>query len=293
MTYRDERDALRERVETLQEDLNEAERKIAEQKANEEKQARVEVIEQRMNEARRELDGLANELERLKGAPQRPQKSNSVYVVLAASGALALAGIGAGFFLALRSAPEREMPPEPAPQKPAEVVATVPPLPPEPAPTVAPVPVPEATPPAPARTAEVSFKGRVAQSTGMGPRAGSACTLLALLEGNGGEKGRVRSLEVQCGGQKVYDSRDKLEGMSMFSAGFAELAGKQAGTFTYAIRYSDTGSRSGPRTQISIDTTKRAGSVWSEVVPNFRLDLTINEESAPVKGEALLAPKTQ
>jgi hypothetical protein len=93
----------------------------------------------------------------------------------------------------------------------------------------------------------------------------------------------------------VYRSTDKLEGMSMNSAGFAELAGvgKDAGSLVYALKYTDTGSRAGPRTQVSIDTTHGVGAAWSDVMPSFRVDFKVPETSAPVKGERLTEEKSK
>jgi hypothetical protein len=77
--------------------------------------------------------------------------------------------------------------------------------------------------------------------------------------------------------------------MSMHGSGVAEIAGKEAGTLVYAARYSDTGSRAGPRTQVSLDTTKGVGAAWGEIVPSFRVDFKLDQESAPVRGERLTA----
>lgn len=284
MTYRDERDALRERVETLEEDLGEAQRKIAEQKANEEKRARVELIESRMNEARRELDLLSRELSDLRGTPAQVPQKTSYRPLVFACGLLTIAMGVAGFFVASRSAP-----PAPVQQprgKLAEVVAPVPPPTPEPTPEPAPEPSPP-EPSRPMRTAKTKFTAKVTNASGMGPKVGAKCLVLAALESDG-EKGRVQDISVNCGGLSIYDSSDKLEGMSMNSAGMAELPGKVSGTQTYAIRYSDTGARSGPRTQISLDTTRGAGAVWSDVVPIFRVELSVPQESEPVTGARLI-----
>jgi hypothetical protein len=76
----------------------------------------------------------------------------------------------------------------------------------------------------------------------------------------------------------------------MHGGGFGEEPGKEAGTHTYAVRYSDTGARSGPRTQISLDSTQSQGAVWSDVVPIFRVEFKLPTFSAPVRGDRLLPP---
>lgn len=285
MTYRDERDALRERVENLEEDLGEAERKLAEHKASEDKRARVEQIEQRMNEARRELDVLARELAAVRGDKPAPPRSNNarIVAVVGASVGMLVAGAVVAFVAASRPAPVRVAHDDGSRQA-ATVEAPVPPV---PAPEPAPQPEPPRPPPAPTREVTATWTGKVTRASGLPIGPGGKCVIEAQLSGDG-QKARVEELEVQCGGRSVYRSTDKLEGMSMNGAGLAEVAGKEPGTFAYAVRYTDTGSRAGPRTQISLDTTQGAGAAWSEVVPIFRVEFSVPAESAPVKGERLL-----
>ncbi|MDC3984228.1 hypothetical protein [Polyangium jinanense] len=277
MTYRDERDALRGRIQGLEQDLDEARRS---QQTAEEKRARIEQIEGRMREAEQDLQALRSELASLRGAPP-PNKRARVLPFLI-GGTFTLFALGGAFLAIVYKAP----PPRPHERiAPPPAVVTAPAPPGEPPGTEA----PPAPPPAPARQVAARWKGKVTRANGLPFGAGAACDVDSTLEGNG-EKGSVVDLSVTCGGRPVYRSTDQLEGMSMNGYGLGEQPGKEAGTFTYAVRYSDTGTRSGPRTQISLDSTQGQGAVWSDVVPIFRVEFQLPTFSAPVRGERLLSP---
>ncbi|MDI1452202.1 hypothetical protein [Polyangium sp. 6x1] len=274
MTYRDERDALRGRIQGLEQDLQDARRF---QQTAEEKRARIEQIEGRMREAEQDLQALRSELVALRGAPPPKKKSSFVVPVLIGSTVLlAMTGSLVAFLV---------MEPPPPPHEPvvSPVVVTEPIPATEPPRSVA----PPAAPLAPMRQVAARWTGKVTHASGLPFGAGASCIVDSTLEGNG-DKGNVVDLSVTCGGRPVYRSSDKLEGMSMNGFGLGEEPGKDAGTFTYAVRYSDTGARSGPRTQISLDSTQGQGAVWSDVVPIFRVEFKLPTFSAPVPGERLL-----
>lgn len=253
-TYRDERDALRNQVETLSQDLESA-------RADAEKAKHVGELEERLAEAQRSLQAMQSELERLRGR-QGPRRSQGV-VVAASAGIVFAAGL-AGALIFLRSAPQ---PPQP-------IVVTTPPVPPavaQPVPHPATAAPPE-PPPAAVEHRAVTWKASVQKATGIA--ASGVCRVDADLTGSN-EDLHVASVVVTCGSTKLYDSNDKLEGMSMLSSGADLTQG------SYVLRYSDKGTRSG-KSQVGIDTAKRAASVWSEDVPAFRVDLTIVPEGKPI-----------
>lgn len=281
MTYRNERDALRGRIQGLEQDLQDARRS---QQDDEAKRARIAQIEARMREAEDNLRMMRAELASLGGA-SRPK--NSTRVVLVVAIAVLLLGAGMTSFLLGRTPVVKKQdiaPPNRVVEAPAVPIAEAP------VPKAEPQPVP-AQPEVPARRVDVQWNGKVARANGLGAGPGAPCVVSATLESKG-EKPRIPSLSVQCGGKPVYRSSDKLEGMSMSSSGFAEEPGKEAGTFAYAIKYSDTGARSGPRTQVSLDTTQGQGVVWSDVVPIFRVEFSVPALSVPVRGERLMKEKS-
>lgn len=281
MHYRDERDALRGRVANLEEQLAAA-RKEIEAHRDEDREARVAEIERQMAEARRLLDQLGRELDDIRGRPKR--SSAGPRVVLG----LALVGGAAAWFSMHRSEPQVQV----GIAHPAPVAAPVPPgVQTLPAPTpAAPPPSPPPSPPVPEpapRTARATWKATVTRATGLPLRAGASCTIEAELSSKGDDI-RVPELQVHCGGTPIYRSTDPLEGMSIFRTGVDEESGAAPGTYLYALSYEDKGTRAGSRAQISLDSTLKAGAVWRDTAPAYRVELALPYQSAPVTGEPLL-----
>ncbi|KYF65793.1 hypothetical protein [Sorangium cellulosum] len=276
MRYRDERDALRGRVDSLEEQLATA-RKQLDDHSDDDRAARVEQLERQMADARRVLDQLGRELDAVRGRPRR----SLVAPVLAMIAGLGICGAVLGHLL-LRPASE-------APADGALQPVLVPAPPPEPT-SMAPEPAP--APPAPAperplRTATATWQAAVARATGLPLAAGAPCTVTAELA-SAGDDIRVPSLQVVCGGKPIYRSSDPLNGMSMFSSGVEEDSGAEPGTQVYAISYQDKGTRAGERAEVSLDSIRRAGAVWSDAAPAYRVELTLAYQSPPVAGEPLL-----
>ncbi|KYF67607.1 hypothetical protein BE11_09680, partial [Sorangium cellulosum] len=117
MRYRDERDALRGRVDSLEEQLAAA-RKQLDDHRDDDRAARVEQLERQMADARRVLDQLGRELDAVRGRPRR-----SLFApVLAMIAGLGICGAVLGHVL-LR--PASEAPVDAAPQ-PVPVLAPLP-----------------------------------------------------------------------------------------------------------------------------------------------------------------------
>ncbi len=273
MNYRDERDALRGRVEGLEQELEDARRSQMDDAA---KQARIAQIEARMRETEANMNVMRRELGALRGNP--PAKKNLMPLWIG----IAMVFVGAlmSAFLLVRA----PAPPPPIINVPT-VVTAVPVPPPIPA-----IPEETAKPAVPVRKTIAQWTGRILRSNAAGLAPGAACLIDASLESEG-DKQRVSQLTVKCADKVIYNSSDKLEGMSMMGSGMAELPGKKQGTFEYSVSFNDTGARAGGRTQVSLDTTHKEGSVWSEVVPMFRVDFSVAERSAPVQGEPLVPNK--
>ncbi|WP_441289821.1 hypothetical protein ACSRUE_03800 [Sorangium sp. KYC3313] len=280
MQYRDERDALRGRVDSLEEQLAAARRELEEHR-DDDRAARVEQIERQMAEARRVLDQLGRELAAVRGQPKR---SSAVPLLVTMAG-VGLCAMVASYLLARPARETMAIVQQPAVPPPA------PPLPELPAP----VPEPAQAPPepaapareAPSRTATATWRATVTRATGLPLAAGAACTVEAELASSGDDI-RVPALRVLCGGKPIYRSSDPLNGMSMFSAGVEEDSGPQPGTYAYALSYQDKGSRAGERAEVSLDSIRKAGAVWRDSVPAYRVEFTLAYQSLPVAGEQLL-----
>lgn len=268
MDYRDDRDAMRGRIENLEQDLAAANREIEERRRAQDP-ARLAELEAQLAEARRKLDDVGGELARLRGT-RRP--ANALAVVI---GVMTIAGGVLGFSVfAVRRPPPIAAPP--APVLPVEAA-------PKPAVTTPPAPV---SPVVPGLQAKARWTGSVTRATGLTLAPGTACVLDATLEG--GARGIVaKELSVSCGGKVLYRSTDKLEGMSMNSSGAAEEPGPSAGTQVYQLAYHDKGTRTGARNEISLDTESKTGAVWRDSAPMWRVELSIAPKSAPVQGDAL------
>jgi hypothetical protein len=272
-TYRDDREALRGRVDLLEEEL------AASQSALEESRKlaggqRVEELERRMAEARKVIDGLQGELDALR---PKPRRYAGPAVALAMAGAVMVTSAGAvGFLLLRRVAPP---PVPPARRVTPPLVVAPPPVPPAPTSTAA--------TPKPMRYATAVWSAKVTGSTGAAPPVGTPCAIEAKLHGDGATLG-VEALDVRCGGKSLYSSSDPLEGVSMRSSRAAEEPAAGGAQVYAALRWEDKGTRSGARTQISLDAGRRAAAVWTDTVPAFHADLAVDPRSAPVTGTALV-----
>lgn len=277
MDYRDERDALRARIESLEGAVASAQAEVE----------RMRATEAALEASRREVQILRAEMDRFrpKQAPQQGSRMGPLIAVCT----LLMAGAFAAAFL-LRASPAK--PPPPTTPDPPTVATPVVPVPPVTVPEPATPPPPPPAPPAKAaRTAQVEWKATIARSQGGAPPPGTPCKIVADLSGDG-SRASVRDLEVSCGGKFLYRASDRFSGMSNSSRDVEELAGKTTGTLQYTLSYQDQGARSG-RSQITIDTNQRSGTVWSDNAPTFRVDLRMEPPSLPTTGEPLVDPENR
>jgi hypothetical protein len=90
---------------------------------------------------------------------------------------------------------------------------------------------------------------------------------------------------MKCGTRVLYDEHGELNGMEELDTDARQYDGEKKGTWTYAIVYSDVGQRAATRNQIMVDSTKSIGKVFSENLPDFRVDFSIKPKSDPVDYE--------
>ncbi len=237
-------------------------------------QQRLADLEQRLDAARREVGAIETELGRARGRGPGARKG----LVPAMVGVLVVS-VGLGAYVAM--AP-RARPPTPTAVAVPQVVEPPRPIMPVATPTMgAPVPpVREVERPA-SRRANVAWTATVTKSNGSPIRVGSTCMIRAgvIPDSTGMHPVEV---EVSCGGLTVYDEKGALNGMSMLDSDAKQRAGVKAGTWVYELAYRDRGDRSSTRNQADLDSTAKIGKVWSDNLPEFRIDLAIRPESAPV-----------
>ena len=275
MTYRDDRDVLRGKVERLEKELGEAQSEL---ERTEDARVRTARLEKELADAQRELD----EIKRKLGGHERGRGDGtevtpaSIATVIAA---LAVLGIGGAYFLSSRRAGPPAPPPRPAPTSAPEVEV---PVIEEADPALVPAPL------ASKRQLAVTWQAKVTRAQGVPLEAGAACTVGATV-GSDGKSSSAELVEVRCGPRTVYRSTDPMSGTSMSSTFVEELPDEREGAYRYALSHEDTGARTGLRAQASISTLAGVGAVWSDSMPSFRVELALDETSAPSEGEPLVA----
>jgi hypothetical protein len=271
--YRDEREVLRDEVMQLRRELEQS-------KTDRERLAK---LEQLLEIANREVNALRGQFG---GPSMRRPGPNAMMIAIVA--VVLFAAMSAGFFLTARS---RSSVSTTAPQAQTQTAATVEPV--ATTPTPAPVAVPTAAPVAPmpppvaakpAKSAHAVWHATITKSQGLALAAGTACTVDATVSSDSSGMG-VDDLVLTCGGKKLYDTNDELEGMSSNDSDAKQYNGEKPGSWTYGMAYSDVGARGPSKNQIAIDSIKQIGKVWSDNLPDFRVDFSIKTKSDPVDVE--------
>lgn len=279
MRYRDERDALRDRVGNLEADLADARKEIAEH-CDDNRQARVAELESKVAQLRGMLSEVERELVEVRGAKAPPRSRRAPIVAAASVGVLVIGG-GALLLAGSSAAPPPPMPP-PTPT-PFEEVQVAPP--PE-APAPAPAPEPPAVPKPAPRSVVATWTARVLTATGTPPvKRGAACTIEAKLSEDG-VRIDVGGVVTKCGDTLVFDSAVKLEGMSSTVRGADEQIAS-TGAHQYKLRFDDIGPRTG-KPEVSFNSETRSASIWSETEPSYRIKLEVETWSEPVAGDPML-----
>ncbi len=293
MDYRNERDALRGRVENLEQELAGAREA---QGSDAERARRIAELEREMAEGQALLARMSHELDALRGPavkaaplapparkPSAPGRLSARALVLVVS---SVAAVLLAVVELISAGPARHT--DPAPPRATTAAPPAPAALPPPAPAAVPPPVATTSAPAPVeRETTARWTARVKRASGRPLAAGSPCTVEAALQSEGASI-RVRRLTVGCGKAQLYDSDVALEGISMSSSAATEEAGPAEGTVVYALGYEDKGTRTGPRGEVSIDTSAGAGAVWSDTAPAFRVELTLPYETDAMHSAPLL-----
>lgn len=267
MTYRDERDALRNRSEHLADELETARREL------EAARAQVAAHESKDVDDERRIAELSERLAKLEGRP-RPagatRAKTSAAPVISVVAAVVVAAIGGAVFFvvsARRPAPQRTAPP------------------------VAPVTTNRPAVPTAAPARHVTFRAKVAKASGAPVAAGAACTLEAdlAMRADGRE---VRDLVLSCGATRLY-KRGENDGQTIISSSrwsFDEAASGGAGRHHYRVLFEDKGQRSSRLYQIFVDTHEKRARLWRDEPDRASIDLTIDEWSDDRAGEPLIPP---
>jgi hypothetical protein len=301
MDYRDERDALRGRVENLEQELEEAQRALGSQHVDD-KAARIAQLEQQLADAQALLREVGRELSAVKGTGEMPPPKQGVPILgqtpqpewrrvtlILAGLTLALSAVTLAAKLRAH-APAHVTVPPPPPVAPVESGQTgEPPMPVEPPVPVAPSQRPGRSEPHVApRFAKPRWSASVQRAEGIALAPGTPCTLDATVEAVV-TNARVADLELACAGRTLYRKSDSFSGMAKIDNDARERLGRRDDQSTFTLQYNDIGARTGARSQVDLDSTKRTGAVFRETSPRWRVELTMPVESqptAPLSGAA-------
>jgi hypothetical protein len=133
------------------------------------------------------------------------------------------------------------------------------------------------------RNAHAPWSARVTRATGSGPPPGTACTIDAKLEG-GSAQWSLADLTVRCGGRTLYHATDQLEGQASMREELTQQKARDAMRAVFVLVYDDIGTRIGARNEVSINSAELIGAVWRTSVPAFHVDFRMSKLSAPVTG---------
>ncbi|MBK6811182.1 MAG: hypothetical protein IPL19_26035 [Sandaracinaceae bacterium] len=244
MAFRDDREALRAHKEVLERELAATREKLETSERKDERD------EAELEQLRREV----TRLRRLAGdAEARPQPNR--VALTAALGAACVIAMGAGMFVTLSHD-----------TTPSQVAVQAAPAPASP---------PHALPP-PIPSLAVRLAATVLSSVGRPDvPAGSGCVVEANVRGT-----EVDGLRVRCLEALVYDSRAELGVAATSFSAQASMRSTAVGE-VYLVQYSETGQRTGPRAQITLDARRGHLRVWSEGAAPFDLRMAVDDRGIP------------
>ncbi len=151
----------------------------------------------------------------------------------------------------------------------------------EPPPPTAPI----ANPP---REVQTTWNAKVKKADGIALPVGTPCTLRATLKSDGGVSVAFPDLDLRCGGESLYRSGDDANGFTTTSTRVFDFPGDAPGSYRAGLLHTDQGDR-GPRAQVAIDTHAGTATAWKANASPYRVELAIDELSAPWTGQPLYA----
>ncbi len=259
MSYRDDREALRQRAEDLAAELDAARQKLARREAELAERAERDAAEEQ------ELAELRDRVKQL--SPSESKKPEQARAVAIGAGALVIAGICAAAVAANSRSKSRAVSQAPKLELPAASVS---------AQTRA------ATEP----TTPIVVPGTVTEVSGRSDvRIGDPCIVLA-----DARPGRAapKDLVVRCGEQELYRLSDTSG--SVTSKWTWDLRPQShSGKSRYALSWEDIGSRTGSRPQARIDSYRRKAKLWQ--AGGFSVEILLSplsfaEPAPPIAGSS-------
>jgi hypothetical protein len=268
VTFRDDREVLKQRARDLENSLAEAERELEQRRDAVAHAAKLEV---ELAQAR----DLLRRSEILVPARPSPESSRAAGVSIAlVLGFSAMAGM---FVVRGTSNKRPSYVPAPILRMPPALSAGI-----TDAPFIAsPVPIRPATADEPAEV-KARFSGKVKQASGMKLPAGTDCELTAVLRSN-----ENHEVTIRCGRHELYSSTHLLEGMAQLSSEARQIDGAKPDYAQATLVWHDVGTRTGLRTQAAVDSQQRVAIAWRDSHPAYRVEIDIEPRSAPYRGSFL------
>lgn len=279
MGYRDDREALRQKAETLTAELEETRELLEETRAKLGAQEAKDVQDEAQLAAlSAKLKKLEKKAARQQGTVNRPfdpetgqpltdeQIANQKFLGWTLGGLLLVVFVV--FMVMLIASPKEN----------------------ETAPTAAnPTPARPSPPIPPARTARVVFQGEVVDATGISIQKGAPCTLHAELVATG-QTQTIPDLYVICGSSLLY-KKGETNGDIMMSNSKWEFWEKPGpaptGPHHYQVLFEDRGTRNIKLFQITLDSREKKMRLFRDEPERATVEVRLHEESGDVQGERL------
>ena len=134
----------------------------------------------------------------------------------------------------------------------------------------------------------LTWTGAIKTSTGKAPLVGTPCIMATTLESTGPDSLKHDQWTVSCGGTKVFDETDAVNGTSHTDYTITEhVAFGEVSAFSYSLKATDIGPRAGARSQITVSTSDSELIVFREIAPTFRITIDIAKNTEVRRGKPL------
>lgn len=262
MAFRDEGEALRQRAETLETELEAAQKELASHRGQAE---RLALVEQELAQARELLNRIDDRL----GTPAAKARRLRHRIALGvAASAVLIVGGGIAWF---GYASPGNVPPHHGPSTWHA---------PEPQQTATPAPAVEVAEPPPIEK-RVRWNGRVRAATGHQQVAvGAPCTIDAVLRSND-----KHDASISCGGEVLYRSTGAVVGSPVeIKASATEMPGMRAGTSQSVLTLDDTQPRRAGRRKATVDGERGRAEVRGLPPQAWVVQISLERYSEPYEG---------
>jgi len=130
-----------------------------------------------------------------------------------------------------------------------------------------------------------SWRARVIIAKGSAPPPGTECAVEATFEGATAD-GVLKNLAITCGEKLLFTTGRKLVASAAEHA--VSVHGREGRALRYDIWYEESGFAPEERGRVAVDSLHERAAVWRDASPEYRVELTLWKESAPVTVDDML-----